>query len=213
MSANQQIDNFVENSSVSEADYLVQLEKSAVKLEYVRGHVRAMAGTSSNHARITNRLERAINNRLPADSTCEAVTSDIKVRIESQNANYFPDVVFYCDDATFVDNRADWLLTPLLIAEVSSDSTANIDRTEKLFNYRQIPSLRHYLLVSQRRVLIEHFHRNEQNQWIYNSYNWNSDEIFIDFLNISIPVSEIYRRLNVPEGMTLSDETLANSRD
>lgn len=202
-----------ETYGVSETEYLARLEKSEVKLEYIRGQVRAMAGASSNHARITARLERAINNRLPVDSTCEAVTSDIKVRIESESTNYFPDVVLYCDDATWVDNRADWLLTPLLIAEVSSDSTANIDRTEKLFNYRQIPSLRHYLLVSQRRVFIEHFHRNEQNQWIYDSYNWNRDEISIDFLGISIPVADIYRRLNVPEGMILSDETLANTDD
>lgn len=212
MSANRQIETLV-NAGVSEAEYLARLEKSEVKLEWIGGHVRAMAGTSSNHARISNRVAQAINTRLPADSTCEAVTSDMKVRVESAASNYFPDVVFYCDDATFVDNRPDWLLTPLLIAEVSSDSTANIDRTEKLLNYRQIPSLRHYLLVSQRRVFIEHFYRNEQNQWIYESYNWNSDEIFIDFLNISIPVSEIYRRLNVPEGMILSEETLRNSDD
>jgi len=208
MSANRKI----EADYVSEAEYLARLEKSEVKLEWIGGRVRAMVGTSSNHARITNRLERAINNRLPADSTCEAVTSDIKVRVESAASNYFPDVVFYCDDAEFVDNRPDWLFTPLLIAEVSSDSTASIDRTEKLF-YRQIPSLRHYLLVSQRRVLIEHFHRNDQNQWIYQSYNRNRDEIFIDFLGISIPVAEIYRRLDVPEGMILSEETLRNSED
>lgn len=209
MSANPKI----ETDYVSESEYLAQLERSEVKLEWVGGRVRAMAGTSSNHARITNRLAQAINNRLPADSTCEAVTSDIKVRVESAASTYFPDVVFYCDDAEFVDNRPDWLLTPLLIAEVSSDSTATIDRNEKLLNYRQIPSLRHYLLVSQRRVLIEHFHRNDQNQWIYESYHWNRDEIFIDFLNISIPVAEIYRRLDVPEGMILSAETLANADD
>ena len=209
MSANRKY----EEDYVSEARYLELLERSEVKLEWVGGRVRAMAGTSSNHVRITNRLERAINNRLPADSTCEAVTSDMKVRVEAAQTNYFPDVVFYCDDAEFVDNRPDWLLTPLLIAEVASDSTASIDRTEKLLNYRQIPSLRHYLLVSQRRVLIEHFHRNEQNQWIYESYNWNRDEIFIDFLNIRVPVSEIYRRLDVPEGMILSEETLANADD
>ncbi len=185
---------------VTESEYLARLEKSAVKLEWIGGRVRAMAGASSNHARIAGRLATAINNRLPADSICEAVTSDVKVRIESASVNYFPDVVLYCDDAEFVDNRPDWLLSPLLIAEVSSDSTASIDRTEKLLNYRQIPSLRHYLLVSQRRVLIEHFHRNERNQWIYESYHSNSDEIRLDSLGISIPVAEIYRRLDLPEG-------------
>ncbi len=202
-----------EADGVSETRYLELLEKSDVKLEWIGGQVRAMAGASSNHATLAMRLGMAINNRLSGDSTCEARVSDIKVRIETAATNYFPDVVFYCDDATFVENRPDWLLTPLLIAEVASDSTANIDRTEKLFNYRQIPTLRHYLLVSQRRVFIEHFHRNEQNQWIYDSYNWNSDEILIDFLGISIPIAEIYRRLNLPEGMVLSAETLANSDD
>jgi Uma2 family endonuclease len=81
--------------------------------------------------------------------------ADVKTRVESADTNYFPDVVLYCDDATFDPNRPDWLLTPLVIVEVLSPSTSTIDRTEKLDAYRSIESLRHYLLVDQKRVRIE----------------------------------------------------------
>lgn len=195
-----------EADGVSEAEYLEMLEKSDVRLEWVGGKVRAMAGGSSNHARLSTRLASAINNRLPSDSTCEAVTSDVKVRVEATGANYFPDAVFYCDDATFDETRPDWLLTPLLIVETLSPSTEKIDENEKIAAYFQIPSLLHYLIVSQRRVFIKHYHRNQQGEWVLQLYQWRNQEIPLEFLDISLPVAEIYRRLDVPEGFVLIGE-------
>ena len=192
----------LEEDFVSEAKYFDLLEKSETKLEWVSGEIRAMAGASSDHARISTRFATAINTRLPAHSTCEAVTSDVKTRVESADANYFPDVVLYCDDATFDPNRPNWLLTPMVIIEVLSPSTAGIDRTEKLDAYRAIPALRHYLLVDQKRVRIEHYRRTNDG-WHYEVYLWRREDIPFEDLDISVPVAEIYRRMELPEGFIL----------
>ncbi len=196
----------LEEELVSEAEYFDLLEKSDVRLEWVDGHIRAMAGGSSNHATLFQRFATAINRRLGDDASCEARTADIKVRVEATNANYLPDVVFYCDDATFDESRPDWLLTPLLIVETLSPSTEKIDENEKIAAYFQIPSLLHYLIVSQRRVFIKHYRRNTQGEWVLQLYQWRNQEIPLDFLNISLPVAEIYRRLDVPEGFVLIGE-------
>ena len=191
---------------VSETEYFALLEKSETRLEWVGGEIRAMAGGTSNHARLFQRLATAINKRLPADSTCEATTADIKIRAEDSGANYLPDVVVYCDDATWDENRPDWLLSPLLVAEVLSPSTEKIDENEKLLAYRQIPDLRHYLILSQRRVLVKHHHKNDAGEWLLDLYNWRHQEIFLDILGVTIPVEEIYRRLDLPEGFILMSE-------
>ncbi len=202
MSANRKI----EADYVSEAQYFAMLERSEARLEWIGGKIRAMAGGTSNHATLFGRLAMAINNRISADSTCEARTADIKVRAEASAANYLPDVVVYCDDAVWDETRPDWLLSPLLLAEVLSNSTEKIDENEKLLAYRQIPTLRHYLLLSQRRVLVKHHHRNDAGEWLLDLYNWRHQQIFLDVLNVTFPVEELYRRLDVPEGCILLPE-------
>lgn len=197
----------IENHLMSESEYFASLEKIDSRMEWMNGEVRLMAGGSPNHATLFQRFATSINKRLSDDSVCEARTADVKVRVEAANANYFPDVVVYCEDADFDANRPDWLLTPLLMAEVLSSSTEEIDENEKLVAYRSIPTLRHYLIISQRRVLIKHHHRNDTGDWLLDLYNWREQEIYIDFLDVRIPVEEIYRRLNIPEGMIVVSET------
>ena len=41
------------------------------------------------------------------------------------------------------------LINPTLLVEVLSESTANYDRSNKLYYYSELPSLREYLLIEQ----------------------------------------------------------------
>ena len=50
---------------------------------------------------------------------------------------------------------------PVLIVEVLSPSTEAYDRGLKFNQYKKLPSLQHYLLVSQKIWLVEWFCKNE----------------------------------------------------
>lgn len=189
---------------ISEAEYFELAEKSEVRLEFIGGQIVAMAGGSLRHSRLFTRFATALNNRL-TDSSCEASTADTRVRVEATREDFYPDVVVCCDDARFEARRPDTLLTPIVLIEVLSPSTALRDRTTKLDAYRQIPSLRHYLLVDQTRVRIEH-HRRVEAGWQFDVYLWRAQNIPFEDLNIAVPVGEIYRRLDVPEGFLLVAE-------
>lgn len=195
----------IEDDLVSEAEFFEMVEKSTVRLEYVDGCVRAMAGGMPNHATLFTRFATAINNRLGQDNPCEAAVADVFVKAATNNARYLPDVVVFCEDAEFDPKRPDVLLAPLVIVEVLSPSTSGIDRTEKLDAYRAIESLRHYLLVDQKRVRIEHYRRTPEG-WHYEVYLWRREEISFEDFNIAVPVAEIYRRLDLPEGFILMGE-------
>jgi Uma2 family endonuclease len=54
---------------------------------------------------------------------------------------------------------------PCLIVEITSPSTESIDRREKAFTYRKIPSLRAYLIVDQNRRWVERHWRDEAGEW------------------------------------------------
>lgn len=127
----------------TESDYLRSEIYSAGKREFVAGEVYAMAGGTARH----NRISLNIATRLDAatrGTPCEVFMADMKVKVEAHRAFYYPDVMLACepgDDAPLFRAR------PCLIVEVLSHSTAGIDEREKWHHYRDIPTLRHYLLV------------------------------------------------------------------
>jgi len=82
---------------------------------------------------------------------CQVHANDMKVLIRSANAGKYPDLVAHCGEPELLDDRQDVLLNPSLIVEVLSISTETYDRGGKFAFYRQILSLREYLLVSQTR--------------------------------------------------------------
>jgi Uma2 family endonuclease len=54
---------------------------------------------------------------------------------------------------------------PCVLAEVLSPSTATTDRREKVLAYRQIPSLKAYILADQDRRAVDYFIRTETGEW------------------------------------------------
>jgi len=133
--------------------YLASELTAQVKHEYADGRVFAMTGTSKNHNLITLNLAAAIRSPARADG-CQVYFADLKVRIDT--VFYYPDVVVECGKQPGESHVVDY---PCLVAEVLSPSTEAIDRGEKFLNYRKLPSLLGYLLVSQTRRQVELFRR------------------------------------------------------
>lgn len=126
-------------------EYLRFEEQSDVRHEYVAGTLYAMSGATLRH----NRLLLNIATRLRAvqGDRCSVFVNDVKVRA-ARDVFYYPDVVVACGA---LDDTAVFLSEPCLIVEVTSPSTRRIDRREKLLAYCDMPSLRAYLIVDQRR--------------------------------------------------------------
>lgn len=133
-------------------DYLRALEVSQIKLEYCDGQIYAMAGRTPTHAQLGARMIRLLGEALA--STCEVYTSDLKVRIEASDLSTFPDATIVCGkrEVSLVDAQA--VTNPRLVVEVTSRSTEQYDRGEKLSHYKQLPSLEVVLFVSHRAACV-----------------------------------------------------------
>jgi Uma2 family endonuclease len=91
------------------------------------------------------------------------------MRTVSQTGLYtYPDISVVCVEQQFEDAHFDTLLNPQLIIEVLSDSTESYDRGRKFAHYRNIDSLREYVLVSQNECRVERFSRQDDGNWLYN---------------------------------------------
>ena len=68
-------------------------------------------------------------------------------------------------DAAFFLRNDDNLANPSLIIEVLSDSTEVFDRGDKFRSYRQTPSMKEYIVISQKERCIEQFFKDEKGRW------------------------------------------------
>jgi Uma2 family endonuclease len=130
-------------------DYLRALEDSEIKLEYCDGEIYAMAGGTPTHARLAASVSRLLGNSL--EGRCAVYSSDLKVRIEATDLSTFPDVTVVCGEQQLssIDRHA--IVNPTLVVEVTSASTEDYDRGEKLNHFKQCESLRAVIFVSHRR--------------------------------------------------------------
>ncbi len=177
-------------TKISVEDYLKGEKISPVKHEYVDGEVYAMAGTSDNHARVAGNVSTALTVHL-RDSPCEPFSSDIKVRV-SQKVYYYPDILVTCEEnpeSPYFRNA------PVLIIEITSPSTIRTDRSEKLLYYQQMPSVQEYVIVDQHKMNVEIHRRQETGSWITYYFNESDDEIELKSIELTLPITEIYRRV------------------
>ncbi len=161
---------------VSEEDYLKMERSSECRHEFVDGEIFAMAGGSLRHSRLAANWTAAIIPQLH-DKDCGVFTSDAKIRTCSTGSFVYPDVSVVRGAAQVYGDSADTLINPQVVIEILSPSTAGYDRGRKFELYREIGSLKEYVLVHTESVHVEHFVRQADASWIFREYRGMEIEI------------------------------------
>jgi len=179
---------------ISIDEYLEGELRSDIRHEYLAGEVYAMAGAGEKHKRIS--LNIAFHLRAASRGTaCGVFINDMKLRIDASDAFYYPDVLVSCDPA---DTQPLFKSLPCLLVEVLSPSTEVIDRREKLLAYRKLPTLRHYLLVSQEQRAVQWHQRDADGQWLISDLQ-GSGVLTLDCPGLALAVSldDVYEDVNL----------------
>lgn len=185
----------VPKSVMFEAEYLAFERQSREKHEFYLGEIFAMSGASRKHNLISGNLFGELRERLK-DRLGEAYVGDMRVRVKPNGLYTYPDVVVGCGEPEFLDSDVDTLLNPTLLIEVLSDSTEKNDRGTKFKQYRQIPSLREYILVSQDEPSIEHFARRGDTYWELTETAGLDSQLVLSSLGCQIPLAEVYSKVD-----------------
>lgn len=187
-------------------EYLAREREAAYRSEYIAGQIIAMSGASREHSLITTNLSRVLSSQL-LDQPCEVHASDMRVRVSARGLYTYPDIAVVCGDAQYEDEQVDTLLNPTLIIEVLSPSTEAYDRGAKFSYYRQLTSLREYLLVAQDEMHLEHFVR-EEDGWLLTETTDSGAIVKLPSISCEAPLAEIYRKIVFPtDGISLDLRT------
>ncbi len=174
-------------------EYLAFERASDQKHEYVDGEIFAMSGGTREHSllatNVTTSLSLALRRR-----PCEVHNSDMKVRSGREPEYHYPDVSVVCGKPIFEDETRDVLLNPKVIVEVLSESTERYDRGDKFESYGTIASLEEYVLISQMKVRVEHYHRGPDGAWTYRALGLG-DRLILRSIECEITVDEIYLKV------------------
>ena len=169
--------------------YLAVEMATDTRNEYLNGEVFAMVGTSSMHNIIVLNLAQALRNHLRG-GPCQVFAIDLKLRVETANAYFYPDLMVTCSEA---DRRSDFIKTePILVVEVLSPSTALFDRDKKFASYRQLPSLQEYVLVDTEQEGIECYRRAGNGEWIMHPYG-AGESVTLHGLGLNFPIEAAYQ--------------------
>jgi Uma2 family endonuclease len=140
--------------------YLALEREAETKSEYLDGSILAMTGCSPNHAAITANIAATLLSPLKG-KPYRAFSSALKISTPSDSLIAYPDPSVVCGEPRTEEDRPDVVTNPLLIVEVLSPSSEACDRGKKFRKYREIESLRDYLLVSQEEPFVDHYHKRE----------------------------------------------------
>jgi Uma2 family endonuclease len=182
---------------LTEAEYLALERAAATKSEFYDGEMFAMAGGTRRHSTICVNLAAEFANRL-REHRCQPFNADLRIKAEATGLYTYPDLSVVCGEDLHVDQEMDTLTNPTLIVEVLSDSTEGYDRGKKFEHYRQIPSLKEYLLVSQTEPRIEQFIRQPGNEWLLREASGLNASLTLPSLEISISLAEVFRNVKFP---------------
>ena len=167
-------------------DELEALEdREGQRFELWHGQAYAMTGGTPAHNLITLGLQAVIKPQLPAG--CRVFVADVGLRLGSSaySNKAYPDVMVVCHPHPETVQT-----TPILVAEVLSDSSVRRDRNTKFMAYRMLPSVRAYLILSQTAVEIEVYRRDKA--WKKELYHGAEALIQLVEPVLSLPLREIY---------------------
>jgi len=181
--------NLAERILLSPEEYLEGEELADEKHEYVHGEVYAMAGAEDAHVLVAGNIHYTLKTHLRG-SGCRLYASDMRVRINVDDAYFYPDVMVSCDAED--RKRKTMKQSPVLVVEVLSAGTEAYDRGDKFALYRELASLQEYVLVDPHKYHLEIFRLNKQKRW--ELFSFSGEDAMVDFASVGMqcPLVELY---------------------
>ena len=161
------------------------------------GDLLAMSGAAHKHNIIFSNLFTALGVGLKGKS-CQPYGPDMRINIPENTLYTYPDISIICGEFQNSTEDEDTAVRPTILIEILSPSTRNYDQGEKFRLYRDIPSLKEYILIDTDIVRVPAFRVNGNGHWELEEYKSATEQLFLPSIQVTIPVSEIYGRTKIP---------------
>lgn len=180
---------------ISVEDYLQVEKESGIRHEYYNGWILAMAGGTLEHDIIGTNVRGHLFSQL-CGKNCNVFSADLKIFIESANANVYSDGMVICGQPISPTGNKDRVVNPVWVLEVLSEGTEQNDRGDKFARYQTLSSFREYVLISQKELAVEVFFKQENGFWQYSRYTNEDELIRFHSIGCELRISDIYEGIS-----------------
>jgi Uma2 family endonuclease len=178
------------------AQYVALERESPTKHEFFDGEIYAMAGGSEDHSALALNVLAALLGAI-GDRPCRVHTSDLRIYVEAVGLATFPDGSVICGPLQqHAPSPNATALNPLVLLEVTSDSSEEYDTGAKLEAYQTIPTLREVILVSHRERRITIHRRDAAGSWAMR-VAIAGGRIAVESLGAELIIDTIYRNSSI----------------
>lgn len=192
-------------------EYLALSEDCDYRIHYRDGHIisfleideptNAIMGEASVvHEALVMRIGKLLAEILESQSgpNFHILGSNTRLFIAEDHKGYNADVTVVkgrIEQKTYRFNRraVSGLTNPWLLVEVLSDSTRDFDLSEKLSDYKQLPSLQQVIFIEQDYVSASTYIRTGEKEWRNLDFNALEDEIPV--LDKAISLQKVYEHI------------------
>ncbi len=140
---------------ISPQEYIELEEQSDCRHEYNDGQIFAMSGGTLPHSAIQMNFGREISQRLKGASA-RPFNNDLRILVEASGLMTYPDFSIFCSEPQ-LKGLPNSFVNPTVLVEVISPTTERYDRGRKFDQYRLIPSLEEYVLISQNECAVDQY--------------------------------------------------------
>jgi organic hydroperoxide reductase OsmC/OhrA/Uma2 family endonuclease len=169
-----------------------KLEETAEFInEYRDGEIVPIAGSTINRSQIKGNICAGLHTALRGKNA-KVFISGLRLWIPRYRRGTYPDIMVIEGEPVFTEGRNDEILNPLLIVEVLSKSSEDLNREDKFQFYRSIPEFREYVLVSPYDFLVAQYIKTASNEWLFREYEGVSAIVSFASVEVQMSISDIY---------------------
>ncbi len=150
----------------------------------------AMIGGTEAHAEIQTALNTAVHTRLNRPP-CRIVGSGLKI---AAGRVRYPDAVILCSPREAGRTIA---AEPIVVFEILSAGTTQVDLLHKNAEYRAIPSIQRYVILWRMKAAAIVFSRKGED-WVSEIVAGEGVELRLPEVGIAFPLDELYRDIALP---------------
>lgn len=174
-------------------DFLAWCLDQEDRWELVDGMPRMMTGATRIHDRVVVNVIVELGSQLKG-KPCQPNTADVAARTPRGNVRR-PDVTVDCagpPDTALASQ------SPVVFIEVLSPSTRTIDMVRKTDEYKDVPSLRHILLIDPNLARVGHWYRaDDATPWASEDITGLEAAVALSAVGVTLPMAAIYTGLDL----------------
>ncbi|MBE9046418.1 Uma2 family endonuclease [Pleurocapsales cyanobacterium LEGE 10410] len=177
-------------------EYLEFEVTSSERHEYDNGEIRLMTGGTPDHNDIAGNLYILLKQAL-RKKPYRVFNLEQRLWLPERNLYTYPDLMVLEQPMQLQEGRTDTVMNPCFIAEVLSKSTKDYDRSDKFIAYRTIETFQEYLLIDQYQIHVEHYVKQNANQWLLSEYSDPEVTLNLNAIALQLKIADLYEDVDL----------------